>query len=233
MEELRPLFCPQSDYLVDRAFYDDVRSADRQLLERFVISPFSGRGFIVKRGQSFRVIQEEGPQVADVAFWNEDNPEETLSCLRTWEVDGWFLKVYSRLWSDVPWLRPMVTCVEDTVDTSSDGQKAPHHFVASHCSPEQQEMRSGRAGLNACRVNLLAGHRALRAGLRKICGKTSIYSPSSSSIPTPASSTARAPTPNRVTTSSFMLRWTSWLPYRSVPRETIRRWLLTPYCRWA
>ena len=155
MSESDALFSPQPEYQVDRAFYDKVRAAERQPVDKFVIAPFNGRGFIVKKGQSFRVIQEEGPQVGDVAFWNADDAKETLSCLRTWEVDGWFLEVYSRLWSDVPWLRPMVTCIEDTVAATRDGHRAHHHFLASHCAPEQQEMRTGKAGLNACRVNFL------------------------------------------------------------------------------
>ena len=91
------LFSPQTEYQVNRPFYDKVRAAERKLVHKFVIAPFNGRGFIVKKGQTFRVIQEEGLQVGDVALWNADNAKETLSCLRTWEVDGWFLEVYSRL----------------------------------------------------------------------------------------------------------------------------------------
>jgi len=155
MAEERGLFFQHPRYRVDTGFYDKVRATNRQLVERFIVSPYNGRGFNVKRGQTFRVIEEEGPQVGDVAFWNADNPMETLSCLRTWEVDGWWLKVDGRLWSDVPWFRPMVTCIEDTTALAKGGEEAHYHFVASHCSPESQEMRSGRAGLNSCRLNLL------------------------------------------------------------------------------
>jgi len=155
MSESDLLFSPQMEFEVDRAFYDTVRAAKRNLIDKFVIAPFNGRGFLVKQGQTFRVIQEQGPQVGDVAFWNSHDPTETLSCLRTWEVEGWFIEIYNRLWSDVPRLRPMATCIEDTVEATRDGYRAHHHFLASHCTPEQQEMRSGIAGLNACRVNFL------------------------------------------------------------------------------
>jgi uncharacterized protein YcgI (DUF1989 family) len=144
-----------SRYRLDKAFYDGVRTAERRLVEKLVVAPFSGRGFVVRRGQTFRVIEEEGPQVGDVAFWNADDPKETLSCLRTWEMEGWLVKPYSRLWSDVPWLRPMATCIDDKADLPGDDDKGQRHFLASHCSAEQMEMRTGRAGMNGCRLNLL------------------------------------------------------------------------------
>ena len=64
-------------YALDPAFYDGVRNAkpDYALVERSVIPPNNGKGFEVKKGQLFRIIQETGPQVVDVALWNiHDNP---------------------------------------------------------------------------------------------------------------------------------------------------------------
>ena len=141
--------------VLDRAFYDDVRSADRQLRERFVVSPLGGRGFIVSKGQTFRVKQEAGPQVGVVAFWNAYDPTESYSAMRSRLWEGLYVTSYTRLWSDVPRLRPMMTCLEDTVATVPAGDAFHHHRFGTHCSPETIEMRSGRPGLNACRVNLL------------------------------------------------------------------------------
>ena len=155
MKDVEDPSIQHSRYRLDKAFYDGVRTAERRLLEKLVVAPFSGRGFVVRRGQTFRVIEEEGPQVGDVAFWNADDPKETLSCLRTWEMEGWLVKPYSRLWSDVPWLRPMATCIDDKADLPGDDDKGQRHFLASHCSAEQMEMRTGRAGMNGCRLNLL------------------------------------------------------------------------------
>ncbi len=89
----------QPRFRLDKAFYDKVRSGSSQheLVDRFVIPPFSGRGFNVMKGQSFRVIQEEGPQIGDVAFWNEHNRKETFSSTRTWEMEGWFIDVYTEV----------------------------------------------------------------------------------------------------------------------------------------
>ena len=142
-------------YFLDRVFYEKVRAGQREVLDRFVLPPLTGRGFIVRKGESFRVIEEAGPQVGDVALWNLQNPRETLSCLRTWEVEGWFIEPYRRLWSDLPSFRPMATCLEETADSARGGEGFHHHSVASHCSPENTEMLTGRPGLSACRLNLL------------------------------------------------------------------------------
>jgi uncharacterized protein len=70
-------------------------------------------------------------------------------------ADACFIHQYTQLWSDVPWFRPMVTCLEDTVVTTCSDGVFHHHFVGTHCSPETQQMRFGVTGLNACRLNLL------------------------------------------------------------------------------
>lgn len=143
-------------FQLDRAFYDRVRAAKPtfRLVEKLVIPPYNGRGFRVQKGQTFRVINEVGPQIADVAFWNAQNPRETFGGTRTWLVEGWIIRVYTRLWSELPWFRPMMTCVEDTVQSPPDVDYH-HHFLGNHCSPESNEMKFGVAGLNGCRVNLL------------------------------------------------------------------------------
>ena len=62
--------------MLDTDFYDNLRAGKprHKLIDRFIIPPYEGRGFIVKRGQSFRIIEEEGVQIADVSFWNANNP---------------------------------------------------------------------------------------------------------------------------------------------------------------
>jgi len=146
----------QLPYQLDRAFYDAVRAARPQyaLVHKLTISPYSGRGFIVNKGQTFRVIEETGPQIADVAFWNAHNPEETFGAMRSWMVEGWIIRPNTRLWSVLPWFRPMMTCVEDTVipETEADYH---HHFMGTHCTAETVEVGFGVAGLNGCRLNLL------------------------------------------------------------------------------
>jgi uncharacterized protein len=155
--DLVDLSSQQPPYQLDKAFYDRIREAKSRyrLADKFVIPPYSGRAVIVSKGQTFRVSQQEGAQIGDVALWNAHNPKEFFSSTRTWAMEGWFLRPYSRLWSNVPWFRPLATCVEETLDTRRVNDDYHHHHVATHCAPELAEMFYGRAGLNACRLNLL------------------------------------------------------------------------------
>lgn len=143
-------------FALNRGFYDRVREAKPhfRLLDEFIIRPYSGRGFKIKEGHAFRVVQVTAPQIADVAFWNADNPKEYFSAMRTWLAEGWIIRPNTRLWSDLPWFRPMMTCLTDTVP-SEPGAEYHHHFVGNQCSAESNEMRFGVAGLNGCRLNLL------------------------------------------------------------------------------
>ena len=131
MATVRDLSLQHPHYQSDKAFYDRVRAAKPQyeLVDKFIIPSFSGRGFIVKKGQSFRAIQEEGPEVGDVAFYHLHNPKESFSSLRTWEMEGFFLRVYSRMWSDVPYFRPMATCIEETLDSGRSPGGWHHHVT--------------------------------------------------------------------------------------------------------
>jgi uncharacterized protein len=145
-------------YQLDKGFYDRVRAAKPryQLVDKLIIPPLTARGFIVKRGQTFRIIQERGPQAAVVALWNAKNPKEFYNPMRSRVPEGVFMTVYTRLWSEIPWFRPMATCVEDTVIAEPPETGFRHHWlVGSHCSPDIIEMRTGHGGLPSCHLQLL------------------------------------------------------------------------------
>ena len=145
---------------MDLEFYDDIRArvSERKLLQRSIIPPNNGRGFRVDKGQTFKIIQEEGPQVVDVCLWNADCPQrESLSLNRTLLADGLFITTNSRLWSDLPMYRPIATCIEDTVETGPADEGWHAHFSGSHCASEVWELTFGVPGLNGCHLNLLQG----------------------------------------------------------------------------
>ncbi len=162
---------------VDRGFYDKVRASRSQdkLVDKFVIAPYSGRGFVVKKGQTFRVIEETGPQIGAVAFWNAHNPKESFFAAGTFAQEGVFVKLYDRMISDVPWRRPMMTCMEDTVVTEPPDDQYHHHPVGTHCSPETVQMRFGVAGLNACRLNLLQAIEPFGLGEKDLHDSISVH----------------------------------------------------------
>lgn len=154
MAELRDLTAVNPRAVLDENFYEGVRAAQRQLQDQLVVRPGTGLGFMVKKGQVFRLTQQTGPQVGEVAFWNAKNPKERFSAMRNRLFEGLFVTRDTRLWSDVPWLRPMMTCVEDTLASKTTQSPFHHHRFWTHCSAQSMQMRFGRAGLDSCHVNL-------------------------------------------------------------------------------
>jgi uncharacterized protein YcgI (DUF1989 family) len=155
MAALRDFTLLQPRAQLDVGFYDRLRARSPALTprDRFTIPPFQGRGFFVRKGQSVRVVQVEGVQIGDVAFWNAADPRESYSLARTWAIEGWVVSPYTRVWSDVPRLRPLATCIEDTVVSTE--REFHHHWLGTHCATEWTEMRVAIPGLNSCHLNLL------------------------------------------------------------------------------
>ncbi len=147
----------QPRYRFDEAFYERVRGAKARYkqVDSLVVPPGEGRGLVVKKGHTFRVIEEIGPQIGTVAFWNAYDRRESFKAARTWAHEGVYIRPYARMLSGEPWVRPMMTCVEQTVVTQSDAGEYQHHTLGTHCSPEVIEMWFGREARNSCRQNLL------------------------------------------------------------------------------
>ncbi len=143
-------------YRPELEFYESVRDGDRDLTSEAVIPPRSGRGFEVRAGQTIRVVTKEGGQTADLLFWNANNHREIFRSGHTLCIEGWKIGEFTRLWSDVPWFRPLVTCVRDTVETTHADEGWCNHFIlGSHCTSEVWELVGEQAGMDACHLNLL------------------------------------------------------------------------------
>ena len=74
----------------------------------------SGRAWPVRAGQLFRIVAVEGPQVADLNVWSLANPRERFWASRTRQLHQAHLTAFDRLWSCLPYLRPMLTITADT-----------------------------------------------------------------------------------------------------------------------
>ena len=108
-----------------REFFEGLYSARpnfHQVKEYIIPLTERGKAFVVKKGQAARIICVEGPQVADVCIWNADNYEEYFWNEFTLSREGLFLTTFSRLWSNMPKLRPMMTIIEDTYKGTHDLQ---------------------------------------------------------------------------------------------------------------
>ena len=144
---------------VDRAFYDRLadRADKRELVGEFVIPIRSGRAWEVPAGHLCRVITPEGPQVGDFNVWNRHNPRERLWAARTRQLQSAHVSRYDRLWSTLPFLRPLLTITNDTLEsygTDRDGGRV-HDLLGSRCDPYVNRILSGADFDFHCHSNLV------------------------------------------------------------------------------
>ena len=113
---------PGSPLEVNRAFYTRLAEGTegRGLVERFVVPRRTGRAWPVRAGQLCRIVAVEGPQVADLNVWSLDNPRERFWASRTRQLHQAHLSTFDRLWSCLPYLRPMLTITNDTTNHGLD-----------------------------------------------------------------------------------------------------------------
>ena len=81
----------------------------------FTLSPRSGRAWVVPAGSVCRITTSQGPQVGDLNIWNVHNPRERFWAARTRQIHSSHVKVGDRLWSCLPFLRPLVTVIGDSI----------------------------------------------------------------------------------------------------------------------
>src|SRR6516162_6600579 len=87
---------------------DDARSGMTKIGET-TVPPREGRAFDVPAGHFFRIVSVEGPQVGDLNLWNAANLAECFFSGKTRALNATHVTAGCRLWSALPYLRPMAT----------------------------------------------------------------------------------------------------------------------------
>lgn len=143
---------------VDQPFYkriaDDLDS--RELVHSETVPIRSGRAWEVPAGHVFRIVTLEGPQVADLNIWNRHDPRERMWASRTRQLQGAHVSTYDRLWSNLPFLRPLVTITKDTLENygiDGDGGRI-HDLLGTRCDPYVNKMLTGEDFHFHCHSNL-------------------------------------------------------------------------------
>lgn len=109
-----PAYLPTSDsspLVVDRQAYSAIQQADRTLIEEFTLPIRSGRAWTAPAGSIVRISTPNGPQVGDLNIWNLHNPRERFWASRTRQLHASHVSTHDRLWSCLPYMRPLVTIV--------------------------------------------------------------------------------------------------------------------------
>ena len=143
---------------VDRELYDGLaRETDgRSLVDEFVVPIRSGRAWPVRAGQLCRIVVVEGPQVADFNAWSLGNPRERFWAARTKQLHRAHLTTYDRMWSCLPYLRPMLTITNDTIKYGFDEDGAGcHDLLGTRCDPYVHKLLTGEDFDYCCHSNLV------------------------------------------------------------------------------
>lgn len=132
------------------------RAEERASVERFVIPVRSGRAWEVPAGHVCRFSIVEGPQVLDLNVWSRDDPRERFWAARTRQFYGAHATTGHRLWSNLPFLRPLATIVADTIGYGLDADGAGcHDLLGTRCDPYVNQLLSGTAYDFHCHSNLV------------------------------------------------------------------------------
>ena len=126
----------------------------RQVLEH-VVPVRSGYAWPLRAGQVARLVAVEGPQVCDLNLWNLDNPRERFWAARSRQIQGAHVTALDRLWSCLPYLRPMVTFTNDTISTepTAAGGRC-HDLLGTRCDPYLYKLLDDRDFDVTCHNNL-------------------------------------------------------------------------------
>jgi uncharacterized protein YcgI (DUF1989 family) len=138
---------------VDRPRYDRIarETGRRTLVDRFVVARRTGRAWPVKAGQVFRIITHEGPQVADLNVWNLHNPRERFWASRTRQLHQAHVSTHDRLWSCLPYLRPLLTITNDSIKYGLDEDGAGcHDLLGTRCDPYVHKLLNSGEELDVC-----------------------------------------------------------------------------------
>ena len=147
----------------DRAFYNTARS-DLTLVQELIVPPRDARAFEVPAGHLFRIVTPEGSQVGDLNLWSASNLGERFYSGKTRALHGTHVSTGDRLWSNLPWLRPMATITHDTLDWYGIDEfgGSVHDVIGTRCDPYTNRLLTGGDYHHCCHSNLTRALAAAR-----------------------------------------------------------------------
>lgn len=150
---------PGSKLAINKAFYNSLKAgnANRTFVETVRVPMRDGVAWKVPAGHVFRIRVPEGPQVGDFNMWNLHDPRERMWASRTRQLQRAHVSTHDRLWSTLPFLRPMATIIEDTLENygeDADGGRV-HDLLGTRCDPYVNYLLTGEDFDFHCHSNLV------------------------------------------------------------------------------
>lgn len=140
----------------DRELYRRIAAAPRELVDSFVVPIRTGMAWEVPQGHLCRILTVDGPQVGDLNIWNRHNPRERMWAAKTRQLQAAHVTTYDRLWSNLPYLRPLVTITDDTLagyGVDDEGGRV-HDLLGTRCDPYTNTLLTGEDFDFHCHSNL-------------------------------------------------------------------------------
>lgn len=146
---------PGSPLYADKSFYDSIAKAPKTLVNKVRCEPRTGIAIKIPAKSVFRITTPDGPQVCDLNIWNANDPKERFWAARTRQLHSAHVSTYDRLWSNLPYLRPLVTIIGDSMSSRHDewGGRV-HDTLGTRCDPYVDKLISGEDNDNHCHSNL-------------------------------------------------------------------------------
>ena len=121
-----------------------------------LVQPREGGCFHVPAGGFFRISSVEGPQVGDLNLWNAHNLDERFYSGKTRAIHGTHITTGERMWSNLPYLRPMATIIEDSLGWYGMDEfgGSIHDVIGTRCDPYTHHLLAGDDYHHCCHSNL-------------------------------------------------------------------------------
>ena len=152
-----PVICYPTETLrrPDLSLYAAARATARKV-DEVLVPPRDARTFRAAAGQFFRITSVEGPQVGDLNLWNAHDLSERFYSGKTRALHGTHLTTGDRMWSGLPYLRPMATIIADTLGWYGFDEfgGAVHDVIGTRCDPYTGNLLSGTQYHHCCHSNL-------------------------------------------------------------------------------
>ena len=133
-------------------------------IDEIIVPPRDARAFTVPAGHFFRIVSIDGSQVGDLNLWSAGDLSERFFSGKTRALHGTHVGTGDRLWSTLPYLRPMATITHDTLGWygfDADGGGI-HDVIGTRCDPYTNRLLSGGDYHHCCHSNLTRALAAAR-----------------------------------------------------------------------
>ena len=157
-KSVKPVICYPTDSLKSPNMNDYlIARKNLKKIDQIIIPPRDAKCFRVPKSHFFRIYCQNGPQVGDLNLWNEHNLNEKFYSGKTRALYGTHLSTNDRLWSSLPYLRPMATITHDTLDWYGfdDDGGSVHDVIGTRCDPYTEKILPNKEYHFCCHSNLI------------------------------------------------------------------------------